>query len=381
MCIVRLYIGDGDLNILIVKMSAIGDVTHTLPALTALRRHYPHAHIAWLIEEASVEVVRGHKALNRLLIWHRKSSIRQFREGNRLAVVHEVRRLAKELRDTHYDLLIDFHALLKSSLWVLLARADRKAGFGRGMEHSEGSYLFLNERIPSISMEVHALERGLILLNALGIPTGEVVYDFPILEENNVEARHLLESQGMKTNGRLIAIHPTTLWPTKLWENHRFGEVADRLIERGFQVAFTGGINDHATLDEICRGMSHRAIRLDGQTSLKTLAAIYRLACAVLSTDTGPMHIAAAVGTPVVALFGPTAPWRTGPYGSEHLVLRVGLDCSPCFRKSCPTDRYEAVACMHRITVDQVVDAVLRKVRVSLGNRLDQNHIIAVNPP
>lgn len=354
------------MNILIVKMSAIGDVIHTLPALTALRRHYPDARIDWLIEEAAVEAVHGHKALDRLLIWNRASSRQQFRAGDRLAVVNEIRRLAKELRDTRYDLLIDFHALLKSSLWVVLARADRKAGFGRGMEHSEGSYLFLNERIPAISMEVHALDRGLILLKALGIPADEVIYDFPILEENAIEARKLLEDEGMRAGAHLVAIHPMTLWDTKLWVNQRFGEVADRLIERGFRVVFTGGPADRKGIDEICRGMAHPVFRLDGQTSLKTLAALYRLASTVLSTDTGPMHLAAAVGTPVVALFGPTAPWRTGPHGREHVVLRVGLDCSPCFRRRCPTSRYEQMTCMRQITVDQVVEAVVSKVRSNI---------------
>jgi heptosyltransferase I len=349
------------LNILIVKMSAIGDVIHTLPALTALRRAYPRAHLAWLIEEAALEAVRGHKALDRLLIWRRANSMKQCRAGNRLAVVQELRRLAKELRDTRYDLLIDFHALLKSSLWVLLARAERKVGFGRGMEHSEGSYLFLNERIPAVSMEVHALDRGLLLLKALGVPADEVVYDFPVLEENEAEARSLLDAGGVKAGDPLIAIHPMTLWPTKLWENERFGQVADRLMEQGFRVAFTGGGDDRETLDTVCRRMTHPVIRLDGRTSLKTLAAVYRQACTVLTTDTGPMHIAAAMGTPVVALFGPTAHWRTGPYGSEHVILRAGLECSPCFRRRCFTTRYEERACMRRISVDEVLNTVLRK--------------------
>jgi heptosyltransferase I len=351
------------LKILIVKMSAIGDVIHTLPVLTALRRHYPDAQIDWLIEETAVEAVRGHKALDHLLIWHRKSSIKAFHGGNRSAFIREIRRLADEVRATRYDLVIDLHALLKSSLWVLLARADRKAGFGRGMEHAEGSYLFLNETIPAISMEVHALDRGLILLDALGVPTDRVVYDFPILEENEAQARTLLEAEGVKPGDLLLAIHPVALWPTKLWECERFGEVADRLIENGFNVAFTGGPADGRVIDEICVGMKQSALRFDGRTTLKTLAAVYRMACAVISTDTGPMHLAAAVETPVVALFGPTAPWRTGPHGIEHTVLRVGLDCSPCFRKRCLTTRYEAMACMRRITVDSVVEAVLRKVR------------------
>jgi len=265
------------------------------------------------------------------------------------------------LREIRYDLLIDFHALLKSSLWVALARADRKVGFGRGMEHSEGSYLFLNERIPAISMEVHALDRGLILLNALGIPADEVLYDFPILDENEAEAQRLLEEAGIRTGDHLVAIHPVALWDTKLWVPQRFGAVADRLMERGFRVVITGGPADRTIIDEICESMANPAFRLDGRTSLKTLAAVYRMASTVLSTDTGPMHLAAAVGTPVIALFGPTAPWRTGPHGRQHTVLRSQLDCSPCFRRQCRTTLYEQMACMRRITVDQVVEAVVRK--------------------
>jgi heptosyltransferase I len=222
---------------------------------------------------------------------------------------------------------------------------------------------------PAISMDIHALDRGLVLLNSLGIPTGPVVYDFPILEENEAKAHRLLEAGGWRENELLVAIHPMTLWPTKLWENERFGQVADQLVEKGFRVAFTGGPGDRQAIDAICARMTHPAIRLEGRTSLKTLAAIHRLASVVLSTDTGPMHIAAAVGTPVVALFGPTAPWRTGPYGREHTVLRVGLDCSPCFRRRCLTARYEEMACMRRLTVDQVVEAVLQTAaRTPLGD-------------
>jgi 3-deoxy-D-manno-octulosonic-acid transferase/heptosyltransferase-1 len=102
--------------------------------------------------------------------------------------------------------------------------------------------------------------------------------------------------------------------------------------------------------------------RLDGRTSLTVLAALYRRAQVVVTTDSGPMHLAAAVGTPVVALFGPTAPWRTGPYGPNHIVIRADLSCSPCFKKQCLTTLYEERACMKRLTVDQVTRAVLEKM-------------------
>jgi lipopolysaccharide heptosyltransferase I len=350
-------------KILIVKMSAIGDVTHTLPALTALRRHYPQAEISWLLEETAAEVVRGHPALDHLLVWRRRELTTALRSGRFITAARQLLRFTRELRSTSFDLLIDFQALLKSSVWVFLARARRKAGFGPGMEHAEGSYWFLNQWVPAVSMEMHALDRGLALLEALGIPRPPVVYDFPILPENESAATGLLHQTAPITDGPLVVIHVMTRWPTKQWPDEHFGAVADALMGQGIRVAFSGGPGDGAVLDRILQGMKEVPMRLDGRTDLKTLAAVYRRAQLVLTTDTGPMHIAVAVGTPVVAIFGPTAPWRTGPHGAGHTVLRAGVDCSPCFRRHCRTRDYEPLACMRRITVDQVVTAVVEKLR------------------
>jgi 3-deoxy-D-manno-octulosonic-acid transferase/heptosyltransferase-1 len=151
-------------------------------------------------------------------------------------------------------------------------------------------------------------------------------------------------------------------WPTKLWEPAYFATVADQLEQMNIRVIFTGGTQDRAAIDEICRLMTSTCRRLDGRTSLKTLLSLYRQAHVLLTTDSGPMHLAAAVGTGVVALFGPTAPWRTGPYGPIHTVLRVGVNCSPCFKRTCLTTEYEERACMKRLTVDEVVRAVLDRL-------------------
>lgn len=346
------------MNILIVKLSAIGDVIHTFPALTALRRHCPDARIDWLVEETAAELLQGHAALSRSLVWRRKEFIRLLKTARLASAARLLLRLVLELRDTRYDLVIDFQALLKSSVWVFLAKGGRKVGFGPGMEHSEKSHLFLNERIPAVSMEVHALDRGLILLKALGVPDMQVLYDLPIGDEES--AQQFLAAKGFRTDRPLVAINPVAQWPTKLWTPQRFRELAKRLLKEGFQVVFTGSKEDQPLIDEMVGDLSPMVMRLDGQTTLKVLAAVYRAATVVVSTDTGPMHLAAAVGTPVVALFGPTAPWRTGPYGKEHQVLRAGVGCSPCFSRSCKTAELEPMACMNRITVDQVAEAVAR---------------------
>ncbi len=348
------------MKILIVKLSAIGDVIHTLPALRVLRRHYPNAQIDWLVEEAAADLVLGHAALNRVLVWRRREFVKLLRAGKLSSAVRFFLTLLLALRETRYDLIIDFQALLKSSLWIFLAKGERKVGFGQGMAHAENSYLFLNERIPAVSMEIHAQDRGLRLLQALGISDSQVLYDLPIGEDDERAAEQLLMESGVLSDQPFVAINPVAKWPTKLWAAERFRELAERLLGKGYQVVFTGSKEDRPFIDEMAGALGSSAIRLDGRTTLKVLAAVYRSASVVVSTDTGPMHLAAAAGTPVVALFGPTAPWRTGPHGEGHAVLRAGVSCSPCFSKSCKTAELEPMACMNRITVEQVVDAVAR---------------------
>jgi 3-deoxy-D-manno-octulosonic-acid transferase/heptosyltransferase-1 len=340
-------------NILIVKLSAIGDVIHTLPALNAIRAHYPQATITWLVEEAAADLVVGHRALDRVLISRRKSWVQRLRGAGRWEALKEAASFFKVLRDTRYDMVIDFHALLKSGVMVGLARGRRKIGFDKGMQHQEHSYLFLNERIPPVDMEVHALTRGLMLLNAIGIPTPTVDYDVPVTEADKKAARTLLNDQGITGIRPLVAINPVALWETKLWLNERFAALADQLINNyRIDIVFTGGPSDRQVVDVIVGMMTAPAANLAGKTSLKQLAAVYRQSALVVSTDTGPMHLAAAVGTPVVALFGPTAPWRTGPFGEGHRVVRTSPPCSPCFRRHCDEHRCR---CMMDISVDMVL--------------------------
>jgi 3-deoxy-D-manno-octulosonic-acid transferase/heptosyltransferase-1 len=292
--------------------------------------------------------------------------VRRLRGGGRWEALKEVATFLKALRDTRYDMVIDFHALLKSGIMVGLAKGRRKIGFDKGMQHQEHSHLFLNERIPPVDMEVHALTRGLMLLNAIGIPTPTVDYDLPVAEADNKVARRLLNHQGIAGIRPLVAINPVALWETKLWLNDRFAVLADRLINKHrVDIVFTGGPADRQVADTILSMMSAPAANLAGKTRLKQLAAVYRQSALVVSTDTGPMHLAAAVGTPVVALFGPTAPWRTGPFGEGHRVVRTAPSCSPCFKRHCDEHRCR---CMTDISVAAVFEAATRILDTHLRN-------------
>ena len=344
------------MKILIVKLSAIGDVIHTLPALCAIRSRYPDAHITWLIEQAAADLIVGHRALDRVIVSRRKRWIRQLGSADWRQALFEMRAFWRELRDTHYDVVIDFQSLLKSAMLVWLARGSRKIGFDKGMQHQERSYLLLNERVPPVDMEVHALTRGLRLIEAIGVNTSAPVYDLPESDEDRRRIDRLLTVANIDGTRPLVAVNPMALWETKLWLEDRFAALGDRMAaELGADVVFTGAPADRTVNRRIRQMMAAPAADLSGRTSLTMLAALYRRAALLVTTDTGPMHLAAAVGTKVVALFGPTAPWRTGPFGKGHRVIRTAPDCSPCFKRQC--DRHQC-RCMRDINVAMVFDQV-----------------------
>jgi heptosyltransferase-1 len=347
-------------NILIVKLSAIGDVIHTLPALNAIRGAYPDARITWLVEETAYDLIKGHSALDRVLVSKRKHWLKKLSSPSSLNAIKDIFKFIRELRDTRYDLILDFQALLKSGILIALARGKRKVGFGRGLEHMEYSYMFLNERIPAVSMEHHALSRGILMLNALGIPTPVIEYKLPVSDLDRLKLDDLLRLHGVVNPRRFVAINPVAKWESKLWSNRKFAQLADRIVAQyDVEVVFTGSFEDRRTICKIKADMEALAVNLAGETTLKTLAALYAKADAVVSTDTGPMHLAVAMETPVVALFGPTAPWRTGPFGSGHQIVTADQACAPCFKRHCKT-----CDCMALISVDQVFDAISKTISV-----------------
>ncbi len=340
-------------KVLIVKLSAIGDVVHTLPAVNALRRYRPEAQITWLVEEASADLVIGHGAVDRVLVSKRKRWSRGLHTHNWRHHLGEIFSFIKQLRDTRYDMVLDYQAALKGAALIALTRADRKIGFGPGMAHQEHSYWVLNEKIPMVSMEIHALKRSLMLMEALGIPVERIEYNLPISRSAIKKVQQLARTEGRRS-GPSVAINPVALWDTKLWSSHRFAELADQLIETyQTNIYFTGGLSDKGEIDGIIRQMQYHGVNLAGKTSLIELAALYQQMACVITTDTGPMHISAAVETPVAALFGPTAEWRTGPYGDGHQVVSVPMDCRPCFKRHCDHRR-----CMQSITVADVMKRV-----------------------
>ena len=369
-------------NILIVKLSAVGDVIHTLPSLAALRRCYPDADISWVVEEAAADLLTGNTDLNRVIVSGRKRWIRELRLGRIAAPLREMLAFFKEIRRRPYDLVIDFHGLLKSAAIVLLSGGRRKLGYD---SLQEGSGLFYNEKIPE-QMGKHAVDRYLDFVRYLaGDPDGRnaaclkgpPVFSIAVGETEQRRIAALLDEHkeilnvadnrggGTQAGGRrepqtgkpFIAVNPVALWETKLWEDEKFAELCDHIRqELGIGIILTG--SDAGPLERIRGQMKTEAVNLGGRTTLRELACLYSQATLLVTTDSGPMHLAAAMGTPVVALFGPTNPARTGPYGPGHRVIRRALSCAPCLRKRCDNPR-----CMTEISVKEVFDELKKVLR------------------
>jgi heptosyltransferase I len=350
-------VANSDMHILIIKLSAIGDVVHSLPVLSGLKTLYPQSHIHWLIEETASGLIQDHPLLDKVLICHRKRWVRDLGRG-KSAPLREFWDFLSLVRENRYDLILDLQNLFKSAFWVALARGDRKLGFSNTKELA---YIPLNERIGSEDFSLHAVDRYLKFIKYLGDYSEQPQFPVPVTKAHMVRADQLLKDAGF-SGKRVVALHPVALWPTKLWSQESFKELAKYLTyELGAGVIFTGGVQDKDYIDTIAKQISPAPINLCGRVNLLELAALFSRCAVLISTDTGPMHLAAAMGIPVVALFGPTAPDRTGPYGAGHVVVRAGLPCSPCFKKKCDDPR-----CMSEIMPNQVFQAVKERLKSAL---------------
>ncbi len=339
------------MNILIVKLSAIGDVIHTLPSLAALRRLYPDANITWVVEEAAADLITHHPYLNSVLVSRRKSWSRDLLRGKFKDSLYGIKNFIKCLQQKNYDLVIDFHGLLKSSVIVYLSRGKRKLGYDSWQELSG---LFLNEKIPE-DMEKHAVDRYLDFPRYLGAKIDQVEFTLPSNKKAEEKVLCLLREHNLEDK-IFIAVNPVAYWETKLWDNEKFAYLADLINNKlSVKVVFTGSEKD--SIEKITSIMNTEGVNFGGKTTLLDLAYLYKKACMLITTDSGPMHLAAAIGTPVVALFGPTDPVRTGPYGAGHAIVRTGLSCSPCFLKKCSTKQ-----CMQDISPEQVFAVVEKKL-------------------
>lgn len=340
------------MRILIIKLSSLGDVIHTLPALAALRKAYPRAHLSWLVEPESAELLLDHPALDQVLVIPKNRWCREAASLRRWpALGKEFRHFLHALRGVRYDIVLDFQGLLKSGVLTGLARGKRKVGFAPGKERGD---IFLNEKVPYPVELLHAVRRYLLLTEHLACPVTTPSFSISLSQQHRNRVIALLRQHHLACQQPLVLLHPGTRWQSKLWKEEHWAALGDRLQdELEAQVVFTGSTEDRALVERIRGRMRAPGVTTVGELDLKELAFLQACAEVVVTPDSGPMHLATAMGTPVVALFGPTDPALTGPFGNARTVITKSLSCRPCLKRQCATNE-----CMHQISVQEVWEGV-----------------------
>jgi len=338
-------------KILIVKLSAIGDVIHALPTARVLRQNYPEAEISWIVEDKAKDMVLGNPHLDEVIILPKGKWKEEFKE-DKWRTLKEVKNFFKGLREKRIDLAIDLQGLFKSGIITYLSGAKRRVGYSDGRE---GSTLFYNKKVEPREGEIPVVDRYLELIEAVGAEVNEVKFDIEVNENEKDRVDKLLGSLPSSQQKKLVGINPFTSWSSKNWPKEKYAKLAERLVrELDLQVLFTGGSGDREGIDNILEMMEEPAYNLAGKTSLKELAELYSRIDIFVGGDTGPMHLAVAQEVPVVAIMGPTTPERNGPYGEGHVVIQKDLECKNCWQRVCDRD----LACMKDIEVEEVLSAI-----------------------
>ncbi len=304
-------------KILIIRLSAIGDVLRTLPAFHIIRKNFPAAYIAWVVEEASKDILEAHPGIDEVIIFPKKElaakikSPKTFFQG-----VNQFLMFIQEIRKKKFELAIDFHGLFKSGIISFLSRAKDRVGFTKPFT-KEMNFLFNNRRFSLDSDRMNRVDRNITLVEKLGLNIKQGPPDIYIPDKDSDLIQKFLKQNRIEPERPLVAIHPGTSpsTPYKRWDAYRYAVVADKIIEdSAAQIIFTWANEEIEMVKEIIGLMKYRAIVAPKTENLCQLAEIFRCSDLYVGSDTGPMHLAAFVNTPVVAIFGPTDHVVNEPY-------------------------------------------------------------------
>lgn len=332
-------------RLLLIKPSSLGDIVHTLPTLAALKSHFPDASVTWVVKRQWAGLVERVEGVDHIV-----------------PLDHGIQGWLSKipvLRAGHYDVVVDLQGLFRSGLLAWLSGCSRRVGLATGRE---GSPLFYTQRVPVPTLQMHAVDRYLLVAAALGAsPLAVQAFRFRQDERDLQSVQQLLQREQVSPGRPWIAMNVSARWPTKRWPAEYFAQTADSLARDGLgPIVFIGGRSEQTDSARVRSFMRTPSVDFTGQTEVGLLPTLLRQAAALVTNDSGPMHIAAAVGTPVVALFGPTDPIRTGPYGGGHSVLTHDVPCRPCLSRRCR--HAVSLACLSGVTPEQVVQAVRERV-------------------
>lgn len=334
-------------NILIIKMSSLGDILHTLPFAAALRKRYPQAKISWLVHPQFAGFVPDKPVIDEVLYFDKV-------KFNKLGLSDKIKyflTMRDMLHSKRFDLVIDMQGLFKSAVLAAISGCSNRIGY---CEMREGSSL-ISKAICGSHSKDHVIERYLDVVRYLGADVQKVEFPMPDLTEESRSIREKLAAQNV--TGDYVVFVPGARWQTKEWPVEYYARLAAMITADGTAVVLAGGPDDMdkgSRIKELCPAVAD----LTGQTSLRELAALIKGCAVYISADTGPLHFAAALKKPLIAMYGPTKADRTGPYGSDKAsVLLSPAACAGCLKKAC-NDWH----CMHDITPAMVYKVYKEKL-------------------
>jgi len=330
-------------NILVVKLSAIGDVIHALPVSYALKETFPDAQVTWVVEPPAYDLLTNNPYIDNIIVFEKKKfkSIGGF--------IKNLPSFLVELKKIKYDVALDLQGLGKSAAIAYLSGAPLKLGCCNMRELSD----WVSKPVCGPNQNGHIVERYLDVVREMGCKVEKVVFPMVITEKEADIATKLMVQAGMDMKNPYVVLAVGANWPNKRWPTKLYAELVDDLYSKEIiPIVIGGGVIDARLIAEINEKAEIPPVDLVGKTTLKQLAYIIKEAKAVVGGDTGPMHLAAGLGKPVVALMGPTDANRNGPYGQPQNAIEIDLNCKHCWKRECRLGK----DCLENIRLVQVIE-------------------------
>ena len=325
-------------KILLIRLSSLGDIVLTTPAIRAVRAHFPDAYIAMLVAKQSAEILRENPYLDEIITFDRLAKNKD---------TGEMLRIIRRLRERKFTMAIDLQRKFRTEMLMYFSGAAERIGKGR----------FCTVRVPEQGNK-HATAHYFDLLHAAGIPAEDQRLELFLSESERLDAAQRFDTAGVNNGELTVGLFPGAGWKLREWMPERFAAIGDRLVQHfNANVLIFGGQKETELVQTVVDLMSARAIPFAGNLQVRELAACIEKCDLFLTNDTGPMHIAAAVGTPTVSLFGPGNHIRFQPLGDLNQTIRYDVPCSPCKQF---TDKCKDNICMKGIGVDEVWESVSR---------------------
>jgi ADP-heptose:LPS heptosyltransferase len=341
-------------KILVLRLSAVGDVLRTLLAVKALKEHFPSSHIAWIVEESSKSLLESQPEIDEVILFPRRRWMEGIKSPRKIwRTMGEAWRFISDIRRSRFDVVLDFHGILKSGLLSFLSGSSKRVGFDRRTSR-EGSFLFSNVKVTLPQQKMSRFKKSFVLLKAMGLEIDDFNYRLTIPPKDCEYVETFFNTLPVNFQRPLIGIHPGTSPKTlnKRWMPDRYARLADSLVrDLHATVIFTWGPGELDQVKGIQKEMEEFSVLGPKTESLTQLGEIYRRCDLYVGGDTGPMLIASIMGIPTVVIFGGTDPVLYEPLG-RHINVGKEVGCNPCREWSCSD-----VICLKAISVDDVLKA------------------------